>query len=91
MTNEGDPDWHLAKAKVANMHLALNNAKQAFDMLVLTLEFYPDLGAAKSPEAAKVYQSAIEKLPDDLKKQFTQVQAEAKKQAEAEEAAGAQE
>lgn len=91
MTNEGDPDWHIAKAKVANTHLTLNNPQQAFDMLVLTLEFYPDLGAAKSPEAAKLYQSAIEKLPDDLKRQFAQVQAEAKKQAEAEEAAGVQE
>ena len=81
MAREGDADWHYAKAKVVHTHLALKNPTRAFEMLVLTYEFYPDWGAKVSSDAAALYKSAIDKLPEDRKKEFAQIEAERKKQA----------
>ena len=88
MAQEGDADWHEAKAKVVHSHLALKNPQRAYEMLVLSYEFYPDWGAKVSPEAAALYKSALAKLPQDRKDQFAQIEADRKKQAEQAEQAG---
>ncbi len=78
LVNQGDADWHVAKAKVIHMYLALNQPDKAFERLVLQFEMYPDWGAGVSPEAAALYKSAIEKLPPDKKQQFKELEARAK-------------
>ncbi len=77
LVNQGDADWHLAKAKIILLYLAMKQPEKAFQRLVLQREMYPDWGKSVSPEAAALYQSAIEKLPPDFKKKFKALEAEA--------------
>lgn len=81
MSPIGDPYWHLGKAKVMHAHLAANNPDQAYRMLLLTYEQYPNWDEKDAPEAAALYRSALAKLPDPLKKQFEEMVQRAKEQA----------